>query len=405
MEATMASPQSINLTDVQPFVDGAERELFKILRRDEPLHWSPEADGPGFWSITRYGDAVRILSDHARFINGQGTQLISRRIEGETSTVHNSDPPRHSQLRKLAAPHLRAMKVRDWQEVIDLAVADLLDSVTAINGEVELVHSLSAILPIRVLGRVLGVPAEDCWKLMDWTNRLVSDDPEYAVAPNEREKARAELFGYFRELTELRRLEPKDDLVSKLVQAELDGAPVEWDDLAAYYFVLVAAGNETTRNLITGSVLAFDEFPDQFTLLNKNRDLLPLAVEELIRYVTPVRAMRRTATESIELHGKTISPGEKVVVWFESANRDERAFNNPDLLDIRRQDETQHVGFGWGIHACMGSHLARAEAYSLYRQILDRGMRITPTGAPERLHSNHFNGIKRLRTTIKTGQY
>lgn len=391
--------QSIDLMDLGPFIDGTENAMLARLREHEPLHWNDEADGPGFWSVTRYEDVIRVVTDPATFINGDGTQILSRKVEGGTSTVHNTDPPRHGKLRKLAAPHLRAVKIKEWQDVIDRAVDAILDDIEA-RGEVEFVHSASALLPIQALGQVLGVPLEECGLLLDWTNRVVSDDPEYMVRPDEKERARAEMFAYFKELSEQRRRDPRNDIVSKLVQAELDGEPLPWDDLAAYYFVLVGAGNETTRNLLTGMVLAFDEFPDQWDKLVDDRSLLRPAIEEMLRYITPIRAMRRTATTDVEWGDKTIKAGDKVVCWFQAANRDPAVFDDPDVVKIDREDN-EHVGFGWGIHACMGSHLARAEAIAFLTKLLDRGLRIRPLSPPDRLHTNQFHAFKRLNVRVE----
>lgn len=391
--------QSIDLMDLGPFIDGTENAMLAQLREHEPLHWNDEADGPGFWSVTRYEDVIRVVTDPATFINGDGTQILSRKVEGGTSTVHNTDPPRHGKLRKLAAPHLRAVKIKEWQDVIDRAVDAILDDIEA-RGEVEFVHSASALLPIQALGQVLGVPLEECGLLLDWTNRVVSDDPEYMVRPDEKERARAEMFAYFKELSEQRRRDPRNDIVSKLVQAELDGEPLPWDDLAAYYFVLVGAGNETTRNLLTGMVLAFDEFPDQWDKLVDDRSLLRPAIEEMLRYITPIRAMRRTATRDVEWGDKTIKAGDKVVCWFQAANRDPAVFDDPDVVKIDREDN-EHVGFGWGIHACMGSHLARAEAIAFLTKLLDRGLRIRPLSPPDRLHTNQFHAFKRLNVRVE----
>ncbi|WP_454174825.1 cytochrome P450 [Gordonia sputi] len=393
--------QAIDLMDLDPFIAGTENTLLSQLREREPLHWNEEPNGPGFWSVTRYEDVVRVVMDPQTFINGEGTQILSRKVEGSTSTVHNTDPPRHGKLRKLAAPHLRAVKIQAWQEVIDRSVSAILDDIEQ-RGEVEFVKSAAALLPIQALGQVLGVPLEDCGLLLDWTNRVVSDDPEYMTRPDEKERARAEMFAYFEELSEQRRREPRNDIVSKLVHAELDGEPLPWADLAAYYFVLVGAGNETTRNLLTGTVLAFHEFSDEWRKLERDRTLLKPAIEEMLRYITPIRAMRRTATRDVEWDGRTIRAGDKIVCWFQAANRDPAVFSDPDLVRIDREDN-EHVGFGWGIHACMGSHLARAEVTSFLTQVLDRGLRITPLAAPDRLHSNQFHAFKRLRVRIEKG--
>lgn len=396
---TGTAAAQVDLTDLAPFIAGREHDLFARLREHEPLHWDDEANGPGFWSLTRYADVMTVIEDPTTFVNGLGTQIPSRRVEGHTPTVHNTDPPRHTELRRVATPHLRAVKVREWQELIEASCTEILDAIEG-AGTVEFVESAAALLPIQVLGQVLGVPKEDCRLLADWTNRVISDDPEYMRGPDEKERAREELFAYFRGLTEQRRREPRNDIVSQLVQARIGGAPLSWEDLAAYYFVLVGAGNETTRNLLTGAVLAFGEFPGEWARLRADRALIRPAIEELLRWITPIRAMRRTATRDVEMHGCTIREGDKVVLWFQSANRDAAVFPDPDVLRIDRSPNP-HLGFGWGIHTCMGSHLARAEAATFLRQVLDRGLRIVPAAEPDRLHTNQFHAFKRLRAEVR----
>lgn len=397
---TATRPDSdIDLMDLGPFIDGAENALLSRLRESEPMHWNPEKDGPGFWSLTRYADVLEIVNDPTTFINGDGTQILSRKVEGGTSTVHNTDPPRHGKLRKIVTPHLRAVKIAEWQDVIDKTIDDILDSIEG-HEEIELVHTVAALLPIRVLGQVLGVPIEDCGLLLDWTNRVISDDPEFITGPDEKERARDELFEYFRKLTEQRRAEPRNDIVSKLIAAKIDDEPLSWEDLAAYYFVLVGAGNETTRNLITGLVLAFNEFPDQWDALVNDHTLIRPAIEEMLRYVTPIRAMRRTATKDVEFRGQTIKKGDKVVLWFQAANRDPEVFEKPQEVQINRFPN-DHMGFGWGIHACMGSHLARAEVKTFLEKVLERGIRFRPLGQPDRLHTNQFHAFKRLQVAVE----
>jgi cytochrome P450 len=395
---TAVRREHVDLTDLGPFIDGTEHELFRHLREHEPLHWNDEPNGPGFWSLTRYADLMKAIEDPVTFVNGEGTQIPSRRVEGHTPTVHNTDPPRHTQLRKVATAHLRAVKIREWQELIDRSVTNILDAM-AEKDSVEFVESAAALLPIQVLGQVLGVPFEDCALLLGWTNRVISDDPEFMRSPDEKDRARAEMFAYFMDLTDERRRAPRNDIISKLLAARIDGEPLSWEDLAAYYFVLVGAGNETTRNLLTGAVMAFAEFPQAWEQLHAEHTLMRPAIEETIRFITPIRAMRRTATRDVEWHGRTIHEGDKVVLWFQAANRDPAVFDDPDSFRLDRLPNP-HVGFGWGIHMCMGSHLARAEATTFFSQIIDRGLRITPTAEPDRLHTNQFHGFKRLRVRV-----
>jgi cytochrome P450 len=185
-----------------------------------------------------------------------------------------------------------------------------------------------------------------------------------------------------------------------LVHGKVDGEPLSWDELAAYYIVLMAAGNETTRHLISGAVEAFHRFPDQWQRLRADPELLTPGVEEMMRWVSPVAFMRRTALEPITLHGRTIEPGQKVVLWFGSANRDEHLFADPDRFLVDRAPN-EHMTFGWGVHFCMGAHLARAEARSLFAEIVARGLDLRTVGEPDRLESSMFSGIKRMQVALR----
>jgi cytochrome P450 len=394
-----ASAAGIDLTDMRPFVEGRQHDLFRDLRDHDPLHWNEESDGGrGFWSLTRYDDVRAGATDHERLSSAEGTQLAERRVEGKLHSLHNMDEPEHGKLRRIAIPYLRAVKIKRWQQSIAESVTRLLDEAED-QGEIEFVHAVSANLPIRVLARVLGVPAEDCAKLAELSNVAHIQDPEYVTSDDQREAAREELFAYFKDLTDKRRADPQDDLISVLVHGTIDGEPLSWEQLAAYYIVLIAAGNETTRHLISGAVDAFDRFPDEWQRLRADRRLLAPAVEEMFRWVSPIAFMRRTALAPVEWHGRTIQPGQKVVLWFGSANRDERIFSDPARFVVDRTPN-DHLTFGWGVHFCMGAHLARAEVVSLFGEILDRGIDIRLTRAPERLEASMFAGIKRMPAAV-----
>jgi cytochrome P450 len=294
--------------------------------------------------------------------------------------------------------------VRQWRSVIDETVSDLLRGAIA-QGDVDLVDAVAAPLPILVLGRVIGVPRSDSSKVVEWIQYMI--DTESNAAPAQVEQARESFADYFQDLTQRRRERPEEDLVSVLAQAHVDNQPLSWDDTIAYLSLFVAAGIETTRNLISGSVIAFNAFPEEWDTMCADKDLLAPAVEEMLRWVTPLACMRRTATATIMWHDKAIQPGDKVVLWFNSANRDEAAFTDPEQFSVRRfagDDSGEgQVAFGWGIHFCMGAHLAREEMYSLYREIMRHGLTITPTGQPVRLESNMFQGYKSLPVRIGKG--
>jgi len=396
----VSSPASerIDLMDLAAFTSGRQYEMYRALREAAPIHWNDEPDGPGFWSVFRYEDVKAAMMDQPRLSNAEGTMLPSRRAEGKLHSLHNMDDPRHAKLRKIAAPYMRGIRVQAWQEMIHDAITGLLDEAET-KGHIDVVHDIAARLPMLVLGRVLGVPPEDCPLMVDWTNKITTDDPDYLPDPAMREVARDELFAYFKDLTERRRAEPLDDLTSVLGAGRVDGELLEWDDLAAYYVLLVAAGNETTRHLISGGIEALNAHPGSWEALHADHGLVGSAVEEMLRWVTPVTNIRRTALEDHEILGQPVRAGDKVVAWFAAANRDPSVFEDPETFRVDRSPNL-HLGFGWGIHACMGSHLARAETTALLAEILGRGLTITADGPAVRVASNSFTGLKRLPATV-----
>lgn len=400
MTAGAEAAELIDLTDMQPFVAGRQYKLYRALREHDPLHWNDETDGGrGFWSLTRYTDVKAAASDHVRLSSAEGTQLAERRVEGKLHSFHNMDEPRHGKLRRVGSSYLRAVKVKEWQDSIRASVSELLDEAQE-RDEVEFVHAVSANLPIRVIARILGVPPADCPQLAEWSNQAHIQDPEYVTDDETRERARKNIFAYFRDLSEERRARPQDDLVSVLVRGRVDGELLSQDELAAYYIVLLAAGNETTRHLISGAVDAFDRFPDEWARLRSRPELLTPGIEEMMRWVTPVAYMRRTALEPITMHDRTIASGDKVVLWFASANRDEEVFADPDRFVLDRSPN-DHLTFGWGVHFCIGAHVARAEAQALFEEVLRRGLDLRVSAAPERLEANMFAGIKRMQVSVR----
>jgi cholest-4-en-3-one 26-monooxygenase len=389
--------------DLDIFTSGRQHEIFAVLRAKAPVHWNDEPDGPGFWSVFRYEDVKNAMTDQPRLSNADGTMLASRRAEGKLHSLHNMDDPRHAKLRRISAPYLRGVRVQAWQEMIHDAVTGLLDKAEA-RQHVEVVHEIAAQLPMLVLGRVLGVPAEDCPLMVDWTNKITTDDPDYLPDPALREQARDELFAYFKELTEQRRRAPREDLTSVLAAGRIDGQLLDWDDLAAYYVLLVAAGNETTRHLVSGGIEALSATPGAWQSLHDNPALVASAVEEMLRWVSPVTNIRRTALEDLDLLGQRVRTGQKVVAWFASANRDETVFEAPETF-LPARSPNAHLGFGWGIHSCLGAHLARAEAVALFAETVRRGVTIAVDGPPVRVASNSFTGLKRLPATVtRAGQ-
>ncbi|MEV6902605.1 cytochrome P450 [Amycolatopsis sp. NPDC051372] len=396
MSEQTSGATAVDLMDLDLFASGSDHEAFRELREHDPLHWNDEPGGRGFWSVTRYADIKRIAADHESFSSAEGTQIPDRRAEGHGEpSIHNMDPPRHGALRKLVVPHVRPAKVRPLEGDIVTVIDELLDTALAQGGTFDFVHTVAAQLPLLVIGRLLGAPPEACPHMQRWTNQMASDDPEYSTGPETAARARDEIFSFFHELEAQRRANPAEDLVSVLAHAAPGGEPLNRGQLDAYYLLLMVAGNETTRNLLTGGMIAFGAFEEQWAALRADADRIPGAVEEMVRWVSPVLCMRRTATRDVELHGRTIEAGQKVVLWFASGNRDETVFAAPDEFRAERAPN-EHLGFGWGVHACLGAHLARLEAQLFLRRLRERSLRVDVQAPPERLRSNFFRGVKRL---------
>ncbi|WP_220038497.1 cytochrome P450 [Curtobacterium sp. MCBD17_028] len=400
---TIGSPTAgVDLMDLTAFADDREMAVFAALREQDPVHWNaPSHRGPGFWALTRYADVEAAASEMPQLTSAEGTQILDRKVEGALQSLHNMDGQEHVALRRVTIPHLRAVKIQQWQAMIDEAVTLLLDEAEA-RGTFDLVERISARLPMLVLSRVLGIPASDAPRMVDWTNRLTSSDPDHLVDADALAEARDEVMGYFQRLTEERRADPRDDLISVMANGSVAGQPLTWNQLAAYYIVLVAAGNETTRHLVSGGTVALHEH-DAWARLERDRGLLPTTVEEMFRHVSPVAAMRRTALEDLTIDGRDVAAGDKVVLWFSAANRDPAVFEDPDDFRLDRTPN-DHLSFGWGAHFCLGSHLARAEVRSFFGAVLDRGIRFELDGEPERLRVNLFRGWDRVPVrVVRTG--
>jgi cytochrome P450 len=378
---------AIDLLDLSTFVASDEHVAFRALRDDNPVAFNPEPGGPGFWSLTRYDHVSAVARDHNRFLSGRGTQIKDRRAEGHGHpSVHNSDPPLHGQLRNIVLPALTRAAVQKREERLRRIVDDLIDAAPR-GPAFDFVDWIAIKLPMMVIADVLGVPPEDSPKLVDWAN-LMSDVRADCAA---QEEARASLFAYFRHLAAAKRVAPGDDVASELVAARLDGKPLEEQVLDAYFILLTVAGNETTRFLLTGGLAQLLRQPDQLAKLRADPALIGPMIEELCRFVSPVTHMRRTAAHNLDLFGTHVPAGGKVVLWFASANRDERRFVEPQRLDIARSPNP-HVGFGMGAHFCVGAHLARLETRLFFEAFLARGLTMELLVEPERLPSNWFTG-------------
>jgi cytochrome P450 len=392
---------------------GYPHEAWALLRRQSPVHWIEHGVKRPFWAIVKHEDIVRISRRPDLHLNAPRLAVFpgfAPPEEDERVARHllNMDAPDHGRYRKLAAPHFTPRAIRRLQGEIEVIAADLLDDL-ARDGEtssVDFVTAVSAPLPLAVLADLLGVPRED-WKLMfAWTNAIVgAEDPEYQLGPTPEESARVgreSLFAYFLKLAGERREKPRSDIVSVLANASLDGASLPPMELLSYFFLLVVAGNETTRNAMSGGLLALIENPGELEKLRRNPDLVDSAVEEILRWTTPVIQFCRTPVEDFELRGRKIRAGESMCLFYPSANRDEDVFAAPFEFRVDRSPN-RHLAFGIGEHFCLGANLARLELRVLFRQLVARLEHIELAGSVERLRSSFLGGVKHLPIRYRLG--
>ena len=392
----------IDLADPDSFVSGVTHEWFAYLRREAPVQWHHDPDGvaEGFWSVTRFDDCVGVNRDYEHFSSHRAATLFhdfDEEVLGQQRMMMlNMDPPMHTRYRRLVNKGFTPRMIRDLEVQVVSATDAILDTVCE-QGTADFVEQVSAELPLQVIADLMGVPQEDRHLVFDWSNRMIgADDPEYQVSPEASGQAAMELYAYADQLCEQKRLDPHTDLFSVLTQAELDGDSLSQLELDLFFLLLSVAGNETTRNLISGAMVAFFDNPDQWERLKADRTLLPSAVEEMLRYVTPVMHFRRQATSDIVIADQKIAEGDKVVFWHISANRDETVFADPDRFDIGRT-ANNHMAFGGGgPHFCLGANLARMEIRVMYDRLLDRLPDIHLDGDVQRLRSNFINGVKHI---------
>ncbi len=413
------SLDDVDLLDHDLFAEREPWDVFELLQREAPVFLHPEPDGPGFWAITKYDDVLAVLRDTATFSSETGGAATINDLPQDVLEARRNfmemDPPRHGQFRRIFAADFTPRAVRRYEEWLREIVREVLDRALRGSGapgsasEVETVHEIAAPIPIRVLARILGLEDDHLPRLVELGDRLLVDtEPDYVgelAFQGERPEDRylpfgspwaEELCALGRRYYEERRACPRDDVLSLIANAELQGAPLSARDLDNTFALLVVAGNETTRQAIASGLLAFCQHPDQWELLRGELELVPSAVEEVLRYSHPVWHFRRTATQDTEIRGIPIAAGDKVVVWFAAANRDPDAFPDPHRFDIRRAPN-EHATFGrTGPHICLGAHLARFELTVLLEELVPRVERIELAGEPRRLRSNFTNGLKHL---------
>ncbi|GAA4352076.1 cytochrome P450 [Angustibacter luteus] len=420
-EPTPVPLEDVDLADLDRFARNEGWGQFDTLRREAPVFWNAEAaPSSGFWAVTRHEDICAVDRDPETFTSTKFTNLeeVDDDLQDLRRSILETDGLRHRALRKLIQREFsQGNLLRNYEEFLRGLTKATVDAALP-KGEFDFVKEISADFPIQVLVRLLDVPVADTGKLIDWGNQMIGNtDPDYAehlLADPESEQykhlpfrspAALEVFEYGRALARERKGGDGTDLISMLVnRVPEDGEPLSATDFDNYFLLLVVAGNETTRHTISQAMLALIEHPDQLALLQERPELIPGAVEEFLRWASPVYHFRRTATRDVELGGAQIKEGDKVVMWFASGNRDESVFDEPYRFDVTRQD-IDHVTFGKGSpHVCLGNSLARMEIRLMFTELIPRLASIELTGDVRRVRSNFVNGIKTLPVRVTTRQ-
>jgi cytochrome P450 len=389
---------------------GYPHEEWTRMRRESPVYWFDRSEGEQFWAITKHEDIVYISKRPELFISDPTlvvqTTPLSERPDDFPKNLIQFDPPKHGVQRKLISKGFTPRALRRWHADIERIAKGVVDDLFSRGdeGECDFVEQISAPLPIAVIGWLLGVPEPDWPKLFHWTNRVLgATDPEYQDGESPTDTARQaqmEVFEYFSHLAAQRRKEPKDDLVSLFAHAEVDGKPLTDIEVLVWCFLIVAAGNETTRNATSGGMLALIEHQDALRRLQAEPGMLKSGIEEILRWTSPIIHFARTATQDVELRGQKIAKGDIVALFYPSANRDEDVFEDPFEFRIDRVPN-RHLAFGIGEHFCAGAHVARLEIEYAMRFLLPRIEEIELAAPPDRLRSNIVGGIKRLPIRYK----
>ncbi|MFF5969836.1 cytochrome P450 [Streptomyces collinus] len=385
-------PLPINLVDPKLYSDGDPFALWRWLRANDPVHWHPPTEVPGFWALTRYEDVRTAYRDAETFSSAQGI-LLRPSEHGEDPgggrTLALTDPPRHRMLRGLVDEWFTVRSVRALEAEMRDVTRDVVDQALE-RGSVDFVADVAARVPLYVICKMMGVPRGDWERLYTLTSQAFG-----ATDPLDRRFAHLDILGYFEDLQAAKAEDPADDLISVLATARIDGAPLGAEDVILNCNNLLVGGTENTRIAASGGMLALLEHPEQWRRLAEDPALLNTGVEEILRWTSTATHIMRTAVRPVEIHGRRIEAGDRVTFWLPSANRDETVFDEPDRFDVGRQPN-RHLALGFGEHFCLGGMLARVELRLLYGELLERSIRVEPDGEPTPLASIVVNGPERL---------
>ena len=402
----------VDLLDLDAFVEGRHHAVFATLREQDPVHFHAEPDGPGFWAVTKHHDLQAVNRDTATFSSQLGgTQRVDpdpEEFDTRGVLLLDSDPPQHTRYRRLVNKGFTPRMIGLLEQHLRYRAELIVDSVIE-HGSCEFVSDLAAELPLQAIAEIMGVPQEDRRLLFDWSNAMIgSQDPEYQDPdnPDRPLQAAGEIFAYANDLASQRRDDPRDDIVTTLINAEIEGEKLSELEFDMFMLLLTVAGNETTRNATSAGMHALLTHPDEMSRFLGHLDddgYRSAALDEVLRWATPVLHFRRTAAVDTEIRGREIAAGDKVLIWHVSANRDEEVFEDPFRFDLERRPN-EHVAFGGGgAHYCLGANLAKLELDIIFAEVLSRMPDLSAAGPAEMLRSNFIGGVKHLPVSFTPG--
>jgi linalool 8-monooxygenase len=400
----------VDLSEADEFESGPPRELFARMRAEAPVHRNRSRDEADFWSLFRYEDVATVVRDNETFASGKPIAFMHDEksilpVEVLQGMMVNMDAPAHSRYRKIVRGAFSPKAMSQFEPAIAALCTELVDGIIE-RGECDFVEDVAITLPLAAITAVLGIENPDIRQLYEWTNVLIgAQDPTL----RESDAALFETLGaigeYTAHLVQDRKDSPRDDLMTRIVHAEVDGQHLEFDELVSFFILLFGAGNETSRNTLSIGWTELMRHPDERQKLIDDPDLIPAAVEEILRYVSPIIHFRRTATRDIEIGGQAIAEGDKVIMWYASANHDESVFEDPGKLDVTRDlKRTPHTTFGGGAHKCLGQHLARLELRLMYHELLRRVPDMELAGELKHVRSNVFYGLTSMPVKFTPGK-
>ncbi|OBF21423.1 cytochrome [Mycobacterium kubicae] len=401
-QRTSLDRDAATVFDPDTYVQGAPFDALARLRAESPVHPVQLSGLPHAWLLTRHADVRLVSRDTDTFTSRKGNTLVEAEAGPTSAMLPGIDPPRHVHYRKLINQGFTVRNVQRLEPKMRQVARGIVATITE-KGEFDAVIDISAEMSLQVIADVLGVPAEDRLDVFRWSNAIGSlgiEDPDYAPTPEALGQAAAEMFVYCNKLVDQRRSDGlTDDILSALLAAEVDGEKLNRDQLNEFFLLLAIAGNETTRNTLSHGILALSEHPEQQQLLARDPGAIKPAVEELLRWATPVMHFRRTVTTDVEIRGQHIPAGDWVLIHYLSANRDEEVFDRADEFDVTRADAGHAAFGGGGVHFCLGAQLARLELRVMLEELYSNVPGLKVTGPPDRLRSSFFHGIKRLPCT------